>query len=71
MVYLLVQLCACRNARVNHQQMKFFFFAFFVNGTDQHSAGIDAHHLARGQIRDGDAGLADELFRLIIGVNSA
>ena len=71
MVYLLVQFCACRNARVYHKQMKLFFFAFLMNGTNQHTAGIDAHHLARRQIGDGDAGLSNELFRLIIGVNSA
>ena len=51
--------------------MEFFFLAFLVNGGDQHAAALDAHHGSGGQIHDGDAGLADQLFWLIIGVNSA
>ena len=68
---LSVQLRTCRNARIHHQKMQLFLFTFVMNGADQHATGIDAHHLARRQIHDGDAGLADELFGLIIGVNSA
>ena len=57
--------------RINHQKMKLLLFAFLMNGGDEHTARIDTHHLARRQIRDGDAGLADELFRLIISMDTA
>ena len=51
--------------------MELFLLTFLVNGGDQHAAALDAHHGSRGQIHDGDAGLADQLFGLIIGVNTA
>ena len=71
MVYLLVQLSTRRDVRINHQKMKFFFLALMVNGTNQHTAGFNSHHGSGRQIRDGDAGLSDQLFRLIICVNTA
>ena len=51
--------------------MELFYAFLVVDGGDQHAAGIDAHHGTGRQIGDGDAGLADELFRLIIFMNSA
>lgn len=51
--------------------MELFFAVFVMHGGDQHTAGINAHHRAGRQVRNGDAGLADELFRFIILVNSA
>lgn len=42
-----------------------------VHGGDEHAAGVYAHHCARGQVRDGDAGLADELLRLVILMDAA
>ena len=50
--------------------MKFFFLSFMVNGTDQHTAGFDSHHCSGWQIRDGDAGLTDQLFRLVVSVDA-
>ena len=41
-----------------------------VDGGDQHAAGVDAHHLARGQIDDGDGGLADKILGLVIVVDA-
>ena len=41
-----------------------------VNGGNEHAAGIDAHHLARGQIDDGNGGLADKILGLIIVVDA-
>lgn len=41
-----------------------------VDGGDQHTAGVDAHHLARGQIDDGDGGLADKILGLVIVVDA-
>ena len=52
---------------IDHQKMKFFFLPFLVDGAEEHTAGFDAHHGSGRQIRDGDAGLADQLLRLIIG----
>ena len=69
--YILIELSTRRDVGVDHQKMELFFLSFMVNGTDQHTAGIDAHHLSRGQIRDGDAGLAYQLFRLVILMNTA
>ena len=43
---------------IDHQQMQLFFAVFLVHGGDEHTAGINAHHRAGRQIRDGDAGLA-------------
>ena len=67
-----IQLRACRDMGVNHQKMKFFVFAVLlvVHSGEKHSAGVDAHHLSRREIGDGDQGLSDQLFRLIISVNS-
>ena len=42
-----------------------------VDGGDEHAAGVDAHHLPRRQVGYGDAGLADELLGLVIGVDAA
>ncbi len=50
----LVQLRAGRNRRIDHQEMEFFLVVFLVDGTDQHAAGITAHHLSGREIRDGD-----------------
>ncbi len=70
MVYL-IQLCACRNVGIDHQEMELFLLPFLMDGAEKHAAGVDAHYGSRRQIRNGDAGLADQLFRLIIGVDSA
>ena len=56
---------------VDHEEMELFCAFLVVHGGDQHAAGINAHHGAGRQVGDGDAGLADELFRLIIFMNSA
>ena len=51
--------------------MELFLALFMVHGGDQHTAGLDAHHGSRRQIGDCQQGLANQLFRLVIGVNSA
>ena len=53
---------------INHQQMQLFFAVFVMHGGDEHTAGINAHHGSGGQVGDGDAGLAHQLFRLVIVV---
>ena len=57
--------------RIYHEQMKLLFAVFVVNGGNEHTAGINAHHRTGRKIRDGDAGLADQIFGLIISMNSA
>ena len=56
--------------RVNHEQVKFFFVVFMVNGGNKHSAGVDTHHRARRKIDYRDTGLANEIFGLIRIVNA-
>ena len=56
--------------RINHQQMELFFAVFVMHGGDEHAAGIDTHHRARREVRDSDAGLSNQFFRLIIVVNT-
>ena len=50
--------------------MQPFFVVFVVHGGNQHTAGVNAHHLSGRQVGDGDAGLAHQFFRLIILVNT-
>ena len=57
--------------RIDHQQMELFLAVFVMDGRDEHTAGVDTHHRARQEIRDGDAGLAHQLLRLIILMNAA
>ena len=44
---------------------------FVVYRTNQHTAGINAHHRSWRKIGNSDTGLADKLLRLVIGVNTA
>ena len=41
-----------------------------MDGGEQHAARVDAHHLARGQVRDGDERLAHKLLRFVVGVDA-
>ena len=68
---LLVQLRSCRNTIIQHQQIQSFVSVVLVHRTDQHSLGVDTHHLPGRQICNRHTGLSDQLFRLLILVNSA
>ena len=68
---LLVKFRACRDPAVHHEKIQALMAVLLVYGGNQHSAGINAHHLSRRQVHDGDAGFADQLLRLVILVNSA
>ena len=61
-----IELRARRDAVIYHQQVQLFLTVLVVDGGNQHAAGINAHHRARRQVGDGDAGLADQLFRRIV-----
>ncbi len=55
---------------IHHQQVELLLPLLVMDGGDQHAAGVNAHHLARRQVDDGDGGLADELLRLVILVDA-
>ena len=56
---------------IQHQQVQSFFAFLRVDGGDQHTAGIDAHHGTGRQVGDGHTGLAHQFLRLIVVVNAA
>lgn len=56
--------------RVEHQKVQLFSAFLVMDGGDEHTLRGNAHHGSRRQIRDGDAGLADELFRLVVLVDT-
>lgn len=66
----LVQLRAGRDVRINHEQVQPFFAVLLVDSGEQHTAGFETHHRSGREIRDRNERLADELFRLIVGVNA-
>ena len=67
-----IQLRAGRDVVVHHKKMEFFLIAVLlvVHSGQQHATEVDAHHLPRREIRDRDQGLSDQLFRLIVSVNT-
>ena len=68
---ILVQLRSRRNLIIHHQQVQPLMSVILINRADQHTAGIDSHHLPRRQVRDRDAGLSNQLLRLVILMNPA
>ena len=50
---------------VDHEEVEFFFAFFFMDGREEHAAGVDAHHSSRWQVDNRDEGLANEFFRFI------
>ena len=68
---VLIQLRSSRDSVVYHQKVQAFMSVLLVYSRDQHTTGIDAHHLSRRQVGDGDASLANQLFRLVVVVDSA
>ena len=67
----LIELSACRDVVVHHQQMQLFFLAALIDRGEEHTAGVDAHHRSRRQVRYCNKRLADELFGLIECVDTA
>ena len=53
-----VQLGTGGDVGVDHQEMEPLVTVLLVDGRDQHTLGIDAHHLSGGQIHNGDGGFA-------------
>ena len=56
---------------VQHEKMKLFLPFALVDGREQHAAGLNDHHGARRQAHDRNQDLPDQLFRLVVGVDTA
>lgn len=68
--YVLVQLCACRNVVIYHQQVQLLFAVLLAYCGKQHTVRLDAHHGSWREVSDGNEGLAYQLFRLIVCMNA-
>ena len=68
---ILVQLRTSGNPVIHHQEIQALVTGLLMNSGDQHTLGINAHHLSGRQVHDGDGRLADQLFRLIIFMDAA
>ena len=66
-----IHLGAGRDVIVEHEQMELLLALLGVHSGNQHATGLNAHHRARRQVDDGQQGLADQLFRLIIRMDAA
>ena len=66
----LAQLGAGGNAIAHHEEVEALLAVLLVEGGDEHAAGVDTHHLARGQVGDCDERLAHQLLGLVIPVNA-
>ena len=67
---LSVQLYAGRDVVVYHDQVELFFAFFCVGSGEEHTVTLNTHHDSRREVGDRNQGLADELFRLVISVNT-
>ncbi len=65
-----MQLCTCRNVRIELQKIQLFLAVFLVDRGEQHAAGFNAHHRTRGEIHNRHTRLTDQLFRLVERVNA-
>ena len=70
--YVLVQLSTCWDVVINHEKVKFFLIAvlLIVYCRKQHTTGLDTHHCSRWKVCDCDQSLSNQLFRLIVSVNT-
>ena len=67
----LAELCARGDAAGDHKKIELLFALLRMYGAQEHSARIDAHHRSGRQVGYGYERLADKLFGLIIGMNTA
>ena len=63
--FCLAELRASRNFIIHHNKVEDLLTLLGVDSREQHAAALKPHHLARGQVDDGDERLADELFGLV------
>ena len=69
--FLSAQFRAGGDMGIQHQEMEFPFFPFHMFRAEQHPAGFDAHHLPGRQVHNGHTGLADQVFRIVVGLDAA
>ena len=50
---------------MEHDKIQLFLALFLVNGGEQHTARLLAHHLSGRQVDDGDQRLAEQLLGLV------
>ena len=63
--FALAKLRASRDLIIHHNKVEDLLTLLGVDSREQHAAALKSHHLARGQVDDGDERLADELFGLV------
>ena len=63
--FALAKLCSRRDFIIHHNKVEDLLTLLGVDSREQHAAALVAHHLARGQVDDGDERLADKLLRLV------
>ena len=51
---LLIQLSASRNVRIYLQEVQLLSTLLAMDSAEQHAAGLNAHHLARRQVDNGN-----------------
>ena len=61
------QLGAGGDAVVENEDVQALLARFLVDGADDHTARVDAHHLARRQVRDGHQRATDQILRFVVG----
>ena len=55
---------------IDHEEVELFFAFLCVECGEERTVTLNAHHRSRREVCDGDEGLADQLFRLVISVNT-
>ncbi len=55
---------------VEDHEVEFLLAIHGADGGEEHAVGIQAHHLARGEVQDGGDLFSHELFGLVEGVNA-
>ena len=58
--FCLAELRASRNFIIHHNKVEDLLTLLGVDSREQHAAALKPHHLARGQVDDGDQGLAHQ-----------
>ena len=66
-----IELCACRNVRIQHQKVQSFCSINSMSCRDQHSFWVYPHHLSGRKIGDRNTCFSDQFFRFIVLMNSA
>lgn len=66
----LIEFCSCRDSVIYHQDIQSFSSFFQMSCRDNHTTGIDSHHLSWRKIHDCDQCLSYQLFWLVVIVDT-